>query len=274
MNTTSPQSAPNRKRPFIVAGNWKMNKLLEEAQALCKEIYDPVLKEKWNQVLSVILIPPFPYLHPLKQLLAKPDILYLGGQNCHESRGGAFTGEVSTEMLKSVGATYVLVGHSERRKYFGEKNDLLSSKINNVLSTDLTPIFCCGESLQVRNKNLHIPYVCEQISNTLFHLSARDIKKVVIAYEPIWAIGTGNTANREEIQEMHEAIRNHLTIQYDDETAQAIPILYGGSCKSENAEVIFSCPDVDGGLIGGASLEATSFNAILEITVNILKNQS
>jgi triosephosphate isomerase len=188
----------------------------------------------------------------------------LGAQNCHPKDSGAYTGEVSVPMLKEAGVGYVILGHSERREYFGESNALIKEKVDQVLAKGLTPLFCCGETLEQRNQNIHIGFIQAQISESLFHLDAETIKKVVIAYEPIWAIGTGVTASTEQAQEMHATIRLHLASKYGDAVAAEISILYGGSCKPDNARELFACADVDGGLIGGASLKARDFIDIVK----------
>jgi triosephosphate isomerase len=183
----------------------------------------------------------------------------LGAQNCYSKASGAYTGEISADMLKSAGVEYVILGHSERREYFNETNQLLKEKTDMVLSRGMTPLFCCGETLAQREAGIHIGFVSDQLTESLFHLDAETIKKVVIAYEPIWAIGTGVTASTEQAQEMHAMIRKHLASKYGEEVASKISILYGGSAKPSNAKELFACPDVDGGLIGGASLVARDF---------------
>jgi len=189
--------------------------------------------------------------------------LEVAAQNCHQESSGAYTGEISASMLRSLGVNYVILGHSERREYFKESNELLTQKVNVALDEGLTPIFCCGEPLSIRESNQQIEYVCHQLTASLFHLEASQMAAVVIAYEPIWAIGTGRTASAEQAQEMHAAIRNHLASKFGQEIADGISILYGGSCKPSNAQEIFAGEDVDGGLIGGASLKAEDFLAII-----------
>ncbi len=244
-------------RKKIVAGNWKMNKTLEEGQALTSEVKHMIEDELQDDV-HVILCPPFIHLSTLHGML-KDSSIGLGAQNCSEYKSGAHTGEIAPPMLQSVGVQYVILGHSERREYFNEGNELLSKKLDIALLNGLTPIFCCGEPLEIREKEAQNAYVQKQVQECLFHLSDDDIQKVVIAYEPIWAIGTGRTASAEQAQEMHAVIRKQLASQYSQETAESISILYGGSVKPGNAHEIFASADVDGGLIGGASLKSRDF---------------
>lgn len=250
-------------RKKIVAGNWKMNKTFDEGLKLASEIVNMVQDENTKDV-NVIMIPPFIHLNSVSKLIADVDKVYLGAQNCSENEEGAYTGEVSAAMLKSVGASYVLVGHSERRQYHDEKDELLAKKVEAALKHGLTPIFCCGEPLEVREADQQFDYVTRQISNSLFTLSQEDFSKVVIAYEPIWAIGTGKTASTDQAQEMHAKIRNHIAQKFGNDTAQNLSILYGGSCNPTNAPELFACQDVDGGLIGGASLKSRSFMDIIK----------
>ncbi|MEP1033967.1 triose-phosphate isomerase [Ekhidna sp.] len=250
-------------RKNIVAGNWKMNCTLPEGKKLASEVIHMVEDEVKNDA-QVILIPPFIHLTGIHSLIGSSNKVLLGAQNCHQSQSGAFTGEVSAAMLVSSGATHVILGHSERREYFGETDELLAEKIKFTLENNLTPIFCCGEKLEVREANDHERLVSLQVEKALFNLSSEDIIKVVIAYEPVWAIGTGVTASAEQAQEMHAFIRNHIALKYDQEVAAEISILYGGSVKPENAKEIFSQPDVDGGLIGGASLKSRDFTNIVK----------
>ncbi|MCX2744872.1 triose-phosphate isomerase [Mangrovivirga sp. M17] len=245
-------------RKKIVAGNWKMNLLPEEGKKLTSEIVNMAGDEVPNDV-TLVICPPFIHLESVNKLTGDQEKVFLGAQNCHTEDSGAYTGEISVPMLKAVGASYVIIGHSERREYFGETDEFLAKKTDKILSAGMTPIFCCGESLEQREGGNYVSFVTDQISNSLFHLSADEIKKVVIAYEPIWAIGTGLTASPEQAQEMHEAIRKHLAEKYNQEIANSISILYGGSCKPGNAKELFACEDVDGGLIGGASLKSRDF---------------
>ena len=250
-------------RKNIVAGNWKMNCTLEEGKKLASEVIN-MIDDEVNNDAEVVLIPPFIHLTGIKSLIGSSGKISLGAQNCHQNESGAYTGEVSAAMVASTGATHVILGHSERREYFNETDDLLAVKVKATIENSLTPIFCCGEKLEVREAGNHEKLVGQQIEEALFGLSANDIKKVVIAYEPVWAIGTGVTASAEQAQEMHAFIRNQITLKYDQAVADSISILYGGSVKPENAKEIFSQPDVDGGLIGGASLKSRDFTNIVK----------
>ncbi|MDH5367650.1 MAG: triose-phosphate isomerase [Cyclobacteriaceae bacterium] len=245
-------------RQKIVAGNWKMNNTIEEGQKLTSEIVDLVKNEVTDDV-SIIIAPSFIHLSTTIGLLEGVSNIALSSQNCSENESGAFTGEVSVNMLNSIGVEYVIIGHSERREYNHETNEQLTKKVDTVLKHGLTPIFCCGETLATREGGNHFEYVCNQLTESLFHLSEDDFKKVVIAYEPIWAIGTGVTASSDQAQEMHAALRSHLATKYGKEIADNTSILYGGSCKPDNAKELFACADVDGGLIGGASLKSRDF---------------
>lgn len=244
-------------RKKIVAGNWKMNKSLEEGLSLATEVVN-MYKSEVKSEIEVVLCTPFIHLTSVKKIVEGSNVS-VGAQNCHTKTNGAFTGEISAPMIKSVGAKYVIIGHSERREFFNETNAQLAEKINIALANNLIPIFCCGESLQQREKGIHIDYVNSQLTESLFHLSSEEFSKVVIAYEPIWAIGTGVTASSDQAQEMHDRIRQHLASKYGKEAAESTSILYGGSCKPDNAKELFACKDVDGGLIGGASLKARDF---------------
>lgn len=248
-------------RTKIIAGNWKMNKTLEEAKALTAELISMASEIKGDA--KMVLCVPFPYLLSTKDQLGKSRI-QVGAQNCSEQDSGAYTGEVSALMIKSIGIPYVILGHSERRQFFKEDGKLLAIKVDKALANGLTPIFCCGEPLEIREKGTHEVLVRKQVEESLFHLSAESVKKVVIAYEPVWAIGTGKTASSQQAQDMHAVIRKQLAAKYGDGVAQQIPILYGGSVKPDNAKELFSCPDVDGGLVGGASLKAKDFIDIVK----------
>lgn len=247
----------NRRQ--IVAGNWKMNMTLEEGTTLASSIIE---KLKTSQT-SVILCPPFIHLHSLSMLVSGIPNISLGAQNCHFEKNGAFTGEVSAAMVKSSGAAYVILGHSERREFFHETDSMLAKKVNAVLSQGISPIFCCGEKLESREAGTQEEVVRTQLEGGLFHLDAEAFSNVVIAYEPVWAIGTGKTASKEQAQEMHHFIRQLISHRYNSELANLTTILYGGSCNPGNAHELFSQPDVDGGLIGGASLKADDFIAII-----------
>jgi triosephosphate isomerase (TIM) len=250
-------------RQKIVAGNWKMNKTFDEANILASEIMGMVADEVKGNV-RVIFCVPFPYLAPMKNLLGNNSRISIGAQNLSEHESGAYTGEVSAAMLKSIGVPYVIVGHSERRQYFGEDGKLLARKVDIALKHGLTPIFCCGEPLEVREKNEHEKLVTRQVEESLFHLDATGIQKVVIAYEPVWAIGTGKTASAQQAQDMHAVIRKHLAGKYGKDVADKISILYGGSVNAANAKELFACADVDGGLVGGASLKSREFTEVIK----------
>ena len=248
-------------RKQIAAANWKMNLTLQLAEALMDELTATPYSLKPNQ--EVVFGVPFPYLIPVKHKLAGKPNMYIAAQNCYNKKNGAYTGETSAEMLQSIGVEYVILGHSERREYFNEGNAMLAEKINFCFEYGLKPIFCCGEPLAIREEGTENSYVETQVSESLFHLTAEQLTGFVIAYEPIWAIGTGRTATSEQAQQMHAHIRSVLAAQYGDEVAASISILYGGSVKSGNAKEIFGQPDVDGGLVGGASLVASEFSAII-----------
>jgi triosephosphate isomerase (TIM) len=247
-------------RKKYAAGNWKMNKTYEEGQILLSEVVNMVNDELQHPNVEVILGVPAPYLSSFSKLINSPKVS-LAAQNCHSKPSGAYTGEVSVSMLKSVGVKYVIIGHSERREYFAETDAFIAEKVDAILAEGLTPIFCCGETLQQREAGIHFDFVKGQLTNSLFHLSADALQKVVIAYEPIWAIGTGVTASSAQAQEMHKVLRDHLASQYGA-TAENISILYGGSVSAANALELFSQPDVDGGLVGGASLKSRDFTDI------------
>jgi triosephosphate isomerase len=245
-------------RKHIVAGNWKMNNTIEEGQILASEVIGLVGNEVDSEVI-LILGTPFVHLLPVVQLTEQSDKVFAAAQNCSEHSSGAYTGEVSVSMLKSTGVKFVIIGHSERRQYFNETNNQLAQKVDLALAEDLLPIFCCGEPLEIREDGSFFDYVCNQLTESLFHLTQEQMSSLVIAYEPIWAIGTGKTATAQQAQEMHAQIRAHLASQYGNELADDMSILYGGSCKPDNAKELFANPDVDGGLIGGASLNARDF---------------
>jgi triosephosphate isomerase (TIM) len=247
-------------RKQIAAANWKMNLTLEQAKNLIEDVavQTPVLKPNQDVVFAV----PFPYLLEIKSII-KRDNFFEAAQNCASEKSGAYTGETSAEMLQSIQVPYVVIGHSERRAYYNETNASLLKKVDLALANNLKPIFCCGEPLQIREAETQNDYVAQQLEESLFHLTAEQMTDFVIAYEPIWAIGTGKTATSLQAQEMHAHIRNVLAKQYGSEVANSISILYGGSVKAANAVEIFSQPDVDGGLVGGASLIAAEFAAII-----------
>lgn len=248
-------------RKQIAAANWKMNLTLQQAEVLMDELMAASFELKANQ--EAIFGVPFPYLINIKKKLAGKQNTFVAAQNCYDKKTGAYTGEVSAEMLKSIDVDYVILGHSERREYFNESHAMLAAKINICLENGLKPIFCCGEALAIREAETQNSYVETQLKESLFHLSAQQMKDFVIAYEPIWAIGTGKTASNEQAQEMHAHIRNVMEKQYGSAVANSISILYGGSVKANNAAAIFGQPDVDGGLVGGASLVAADFAEII-----------
>lgn len=248
-------------RKQIAAANWKMNLTYSEGENLLKALNSADFDLKSNQ--QVIIAVPFPYLDLARKLINRPGV-FVAAENCYDKVSGAYTGEVSVEMLKSMAIAYVILGHSERREYFSEDNAFLSRKVNLVLEYGLNPVFCCGEALDIRESGEQNLFVGKQLEESLFHLSADDIQKVVIAYEPIWAIGTGKTASSAQAQDMHAFIRSHIAAKYGDAVAQNISILYGGSVKASNSPELFSQTDVDGGLVGGASLKADEFNAIIK----------
>jgi triosephosphate isomerase len=245
-------------REKIIAGNWKMNLTLMQAMQLTADIRAAELSYKHK----VILCPPFVYLAAIQHEL-KGSLIQLGAQNCADRENGAFTGEVSAPMLASMNIPYVIIGHSERRIYYHESHAVLKDKLDIALSFNLSPIFCCGETKEIRIDEKQEAFVLKQLEESLFHLSADDIKRVIIAYEPVWAIGTGLNASPQQAQDMHHFIRTKLSEQYGADLAAEIIILYGGSVKPDNAAELFTQPDVDGGLIGGASLKAEDFKAII-----------
>ncbi|MED5354580.1 MAG: triose-phosphate isomerase [Bacteroidota bacterium] len=244
-------------REKIVAGNWKMNNDCNQTRSLIADLM------KFNQVDTTVMIAPaHTNLSIAQDLLSKSKIEVIA-QNMHFSDSGAYTGEVSAQMLKSIGISTVIIGHSERRKYFKETDVELKLKVDMGLSSSMKVIFCIGEEIEDRRKNKHFEVIFNQINNSLFHLKDESWGKIVLAYEPVWAIGTGETASLVQIQEMHSMIRKHIADRYSTELANSISILYGGSVKPENSQDIFSLEDVDGGLIGGASLSANDFNKII-----------
>ena len=249
-------------RKQIAAANWKMNGTYHKAETLLDEVLQAKVKLKANQ--ETIFAVPFPYLVMAKSVVANEQNYFISAQNCHHKVSGAYTGEVAAEMLNSIRIKYCIVGHSERREYFHEDNDMLAEKISLCLSNDITPIFCCGEPLAIREAGTQDKHVEEQIEASLFHLSPEIVSRIIIAYEPIWAIGTGKTATTAQAQEMHAFIRSVLEKKYGAIVAQEIPILYGGSVKANNAAELFACKDVDGGLVGGSSLVAAEFIQIIK----------
>lgn len=250
-------------RKKIVAGNWKMNKSLQEGIQLSSEIVNMVNDEVLDDV-TVILAPSFIHLIEVEKIVSGSGKVFTAAQNSSDKPSGAFTGEVSASMIESAGTSYVIIGHSERRGHFSETNTQLANKVDIALENELIPIFCCGEPLEIRQKNQHFEFVANQLTESLFHLSPEQFERIVLAYEPIWAIGTGETATSEQAQEMHAYLRDHLNSKFGSALANSRSILYGGSCKPSNAGELFACPDVDGGLIGGASLNARDFIDIVK----------
>ena len=246
-------------RKKIVAGNWKMNKNLQEGVALAKELTTTVK----NPNCEVIICTPFIHLATVAEIL-KGSPIKLGAENCADKASGAYTGEVSAEMVKSTGAEYVILGHSERRQYYSENGEILKEKVQLALANGLKVLYCIGESLEEREANKQNAVVKKELEESVFNLDAEQFKNIVIAYEPIWAIGTGKTATAEQAEEIHAYIRSCVEARYGKAVAEDTTILYGGSCKASNAPELFGKPDIDGGLIGGASLKAADFNGIIE----------
>jgi triosephosphate isomerase len=249
-------------RKQIAAANWKMNLTYQQGEKLLDEILQEKIQLEHNQ--QVIFAVPFPYLIMAKSEVSNENGYSIAAQNCSDKKSGAYTGEVSAEMLQSIGIQYCVVGHSERREYFLENNKVLAEKVNICLQHEITPIFCCGEPLRIREENNQDQFVQQQLEESLFHLSADQIRTIIIAYEPIWAIGTGKTASTEQAQEMQKHLRSVIAGKYGKEVADEIPILYGGSVKANNAAELFARPDVDGGLVGGASLAGRDFIEIIK----------
>ncbi|GAC1431420.1 MAG: triose-phosphate isomerase [Chitinophagaceae bacterium] len=249
-------------RKQIAAANWKMNCTYQQAEKLLDDILKPGIRLQPHQ--QVLFAVPFPYLIMANSEVSGEKNYDISAQNCYTKKSGAYTGEVSAEILDSINIRYCIIGHSERREYFNESNGLLAEKLNILLEYGITPVFCCGEPLQVREAGSQNNYVETQLRESLFHLSEAQVSQIVIAYEPIWAIGTGKTATTAQAQEMHAYLRSVLAKQYGKTLAGDISILYGGSVKAANAKELFASEDVDGGLVGGASLNAPEFIAIIE----------
>ena len=248
-------------RKKIVAGNWKMNMTLQEGIALAKELNETLGADKPN--CGVVICTPFIHLASIAEFLDQ-EIVGLGAENCADKEKGAYTGEVSAAMVKSTGAQYVILGHSERREYYAETPEILKEKVLLALNNGLKVIFCIGESLEEREAGKQNEVVKAELEGSVFNLSAEEFKNIIIAYEPIWAIGTGKTATAEQAEEIHAYIRSVIAGQFGEEIAQDTTILYGGSCKPSNAKELFAKPDIDGGLIGGASLKAADFKGIID----------
>ena len=249
-------------RKQIAAANWKMNGTFQQGERLLDDILGAEI-ELANHQLAIFAVP-FPYLLMTRSEVEEEQNYYAAAQNCHHKKSGAYTGEVSAEMLHSMNINYCVVGHSERREYNAETNAMLADKVNLCFEHFITPLFCCGEALAIREAGTQNDFVAAQLKESLFHLPADKIKNIIIAYEPIWAIGTGKTATTEQAQEIHKYLRSVIASQYGDAVANEIPVLYGGSVKANNAKELFSCPDVDGGLVGGASLVAADFIEIIK----------
>ncbi|RCH53888.1 triose-phosphate isomerase [Mucilaginibacter hurinus] len=250
-------------RKKIVAGNWKMNLDYNEGLALFSEVIN-IVKDEATGSQQVVVCSPFIHLHSLVQLAKGYNNIAVGAQNAHQNESGAYTGETSAKQVKSTGAEYVILGHSERRQYFGETNELLAAKTDTALKNDLKPIFCIGETLQEREAGSHFGIIKSQLEEGVFHLDAAAFGKLVIAYEPVWAIGTGVTATSEQAQEIHAYIRKEIADKYSQQVADDTTILYGGSCNPKNAAELFAQADIDGGLIGGASLKSRDFADIVK----------
>ena len=248
-------------RKKIVAGNWKMNKNLQEGIELATELNEALAAEKPN--CDVVICTPFIHLASVAEIV-KGSAVELGAENCADKEKGAYTGEVSAEMVKSTGAQYVILGHSERRQYYNETPEILKEKVQLALANGLKVIFCIGETLEEREANKQNEVVKAELAGSVYNLSAEEFKNIIIAYEPIWAIGTGKTATAEQAEEIHAYIRSTVAEVYGKEVADDTTILYGGSCKASNAPELFAKPDIDGGLIGGASLKAPDFKGIID----------
>ncbi len=249
-------------RKQIAAANWKMNCTYQQGEKLLDDILKAGIRLKPQQ--QAIFAVPFPYLIMANSEVSDETNYAVAAQNCYNKKSGAYTGEVSAEILHSINIKYCIIGHSERREYFNENNQMLAEKINILLEYGITPIFCCGEPLAIREAGTQNSYVETQLSESLFHLSDAQVSQIIIAYEPIWAIGTGKTATTEQAQEIHAYLRQVLAKQYGKPIANDISILYGGSVKANNAAELFACADVDGGLVGGASLVAADFIEIIK----------
>jgi len=249
-------------RDQIAAANWKMNLSFQQGEKLVNDILAADVRLKQHQ--KVIFAVPFPYLLMIRSGVEEEKNYYAAAQNCYHKKNGAYTGEISAEMLHSLAIPYCIIGHSERREYFNESDETLREKLDRCFENFVTPIFCCGEPLAIRESGTQNQFVQSQLQASLYHLPAERITSLIIAYEPIWAIGTGKTATTAQAQEMHAFLRSVLAAQYGQDAADQVPILYGGSVKASNAKELFACPDVDGGLVGGASLVAQDFIEIIK----------
>lgn len=250
-------------RKLIAAGNWKMNLTISQAHDLVQHVVDSA-SESYDNKIDIIFAPSFPFLSMIRQQVEGHAHIHVAAQNIHHEEKGAFTGEVSASMLSCINITHTLIGHSERRQYFQETNELIAKKITHGLKHELFPIFCLGETLAEREEDQTLSVIKKQMEEGVFHLNKADFHKIIVAYEPVWAIGTGKTATPEQAQEVHAYIRKLIMEQYDPETADHTSILYGGSVKPHNAQDLFSQPDIDGGLVGGASLKGADFVEIIK----------
>ena len=257
---TIPQNKKNMRKK-VVAGNWKCNTTIQEGVELAKAVNELVAQKGAKDVV-VVLGTPFTHITSVVDAV-DTNRIGVSSQNCAAEAKGAFTGEISAAMVKSTGAEYVILGHSERREYYGETSETLNKKVALTLENGLTPIYCCGEALEIREAGTQNDFVKTQLDETVFNLSVEDFSKIIIAYEPIWAIGTGVTASSQQAQEMLAFIRSLIATKFGAEVAEETSILYGGSCSPKNANELFANPDIDGGLIGGASLKAEDFLAII-----------
>ncbi len=251
-------------RKKIVAGNWKMNLNYQEGISLFSEIVNMTRDEVTGEQ-EVVVCSPFIHIHQIARLADGVQQVAIGAQNCHQEEKGAYTGEISATQIKSAGASYVIIGHSERRAYFNEGHELLAQKTDAALKAGLIPIFCIGETREEREADRYADVITQQLEEGIFHLSNEDFSRVVLAYEPVWAIGTGLTASPEQAQEVHALIRNAIAAKYTQQTADDTTILYGGSCNPQNAAELFAQKDIDGGLIGGASLKSRDFTDIVKV---------
>ena len=251
-------------RKKIIAGNWKMNATKDEAVTIVNGLIANYSDFGLSENKIVVVASPFPYIHYCASMFAKFPNLVAAAQNCSEFEKGAYTGEVSAEIIASLYVEYVIIGHSERRQYFKETDEQLLLKINQAQNHNLIPIFCVGETLETRDNNKHFEFVKEQLENAIFKVNENDIKNCVIAYEPIWAIGTGVTASPAQAQEMHAFIREQVSAKFNGESAKEMSILYGGSVNAANAAELFTCADIDGALVGGASLKVDDFSTIIK----------
>ena len=250
------------QKKFLIA-NWKMNLNLEDAKKLVTTILTDFKNNSFANVNTIFCVP-FVYIDAIKKTITGTKNIFVGAQNCNDNQKGAFTGEISSDMLKSFGVDYVILGHSERRILYHETNELIANKISQSLKSSVYPIFCCGETLKERQNNTYFDYIENQINKSLFHLDAERFSKILIAYEPVWSIGTGQTAKLNEIEEVHNFIRKKIKKKFGKRISENTPVLYGGSVNQENANHIFSLPNVNGGLIGGASLKSNDFLAIIK----------